>query len=147
MKAIIRVSVLSGLFILSLVLFICTKLNAQTIISIDSSSDSTIVMKLSNSDLLENPQKLILIIDNTPRENQLSEEEILAWLDSRHTNSSSSFIHKPNTKRNMIIDEQDENLMKTLVEKTLLEKDEIEDEIPVEEWMFNSENWLSDNTQ
>ena len=63
MKAIIRASVLSGLFILSLVLFICTKLNAQTIISIDSSSDSTVVMKLSNSDLLENPQKLILIID------------------------------------------------------------------------------------
>ena len=147
MKAIIRASVLSGLFILSLVLFICTKLNAQTIISIDSSSDSTVVMKLSNSDLLENPQKLILIIDNTPKENQLSEEEILAWLDSRHTNSSASFIQKPNAKKKIIIDEQDDNLMKGLVEKTLLEDDENEDEIQLEEWMFNSETWLNDNTQ
>lgn len=147
MKAIIRASVLSGLFILSLVLFICTKLNAQTIISIDSSSDSTVVMKLSNSDLLENPQKLILIIDNTPKENQLSEEEILAWLDSRHTKSSASGIRKPNTKMKRIIDEQDENLMDDLVEKTLLEDDENEDEMQLEEWMLSSENWLSDNSQ
>ena len=147
MKAIIRASVLSGLFILSLVLFICTKLNAQTIISIDSSSDSTIVMKMSNSDLLENPQKLILIIDNTPKENQLSEEEILAWLDSRHASSAASFIYKPNTKRKISIDKQDENLMNCLIDKTLLEDDEKEDELQMEAWMFNSENWLSDIAQ
>jgi len=144
MKAIIRASVLSGLFLLSLVLFICTQLNAQTIISIDSSSDSAVVKKMSNSDLLVNPQKLILIIDNAPIANQLSEEEILAWLDSRHSNSYSSIVFKPNAKKKTMIDEQDENLMNYLVERTLLEDDEEEDEIETEEWMFSSENWLSE---
>lgn len=144
MKAIIRASVLSGLFLLSLVLFIRTQSNAQTIISIDSSSDSAVVMKMPNSDLLVNPQKLFLIIDNAPVANQLSEEEILAWLDSRQCNTASSVVYKPSKIKKMAIDEQDEDLMNFLVKRTLLEEDEKEEEMQMEDWMFNSENWISE---
>jgi hypothetical protein len=144
MKAIIRASVLSGLFLLSLLFFICSQLNAQTVISIDSFTDSAVVMKFANCDLINNPQKLILIIDNAAMENQLSEDEILAWLDSRHSNSTRSVVFEPNAKKRIIIDEQNENLMNYLVERTLAENIEAEDEIETEEWMFSSENWLSE---
>ncbi len=144
MKAIIRASVLSGLFLLSLLFFICSQLNAQTVISIDSFTDSAVVMKFANCDLINNPQKLILIIDNAAMENQLSEDEILAWLDSRHSNSTRSVVFEPNAKKRIIIDEQNENLMNYLVERTLAENIEVEDEIETEEWMFSSENWLSE---
>ena len=147
MKAIFRVTVLSGLFLLSLVFFISSQMHAQTIISIDSSFDSTVVMKIPKSNLMEYPQKLIVIIDNGIEENQLSEEEILAWLDSRQITSDPSFLEKSTAKHKMSVEAEKENLMNYLVKKTLNEDIDQEDEIETEEWMFSSENWLSNMDQ
>lgn len=142
MKTIFRVAALSGLFILVLVFFICTQLNAQTIISIDSSSDSTVVVKFPDKDYTTNQQRLILIIDNAPASYQLSEAEVLAWLDSRNANFSPSVIYLPPTEKSEIV-QKDENLIDYLVETTLNEEVETEEELEIEEWMYTSENWLS----
>ena len=121
-------------------------MNAQTIISIESPADSTVVMKIQSRVLMENPQKLILIIDNTMMAYQLSEEEIYALLDSKQNNSNSSVLNYPDAEK-INIGEQDDDLMDYLVDKTLNEENEAEELMEIEDWMYSPESWLSDKVK
>jgi len=143
MKTIFRVWIFSGLVLAIVVFFICSQLNAQTVISIESSSDSTIVMKIQNTDLPNQPQQLLLIIDSTLFTYQLAEGYVYASLDLKQHNY---LVSDPDhsISQEYKSDEADNNLMNYLVEKALHEEAEEEDLIVIEEWMYNSEDWLNE---
>ncbi len=143
MKTIYKVSALSGLLLLCLVFFICSRLNAQTIISIESSPDSVFVMKIQNMDLMEKSQDLILIIDSTLVTYQLNDEKVFAFLDTRHQDHPLFKIHQLDAVKSEM-NVQDHDLMDYLVEKTIMEEDEEEDTMDLEEWMYHSEDWLEE---
>lgn len=143
MKTFFRVWIFSGLVLVIVVFLICSKLNAQIVISIESSSDSTIVMKIQNTDIHEQPQKLLLIIDSTLFTYQLAEGNVYASLDLKERN-----YFKSEPDQNILQEykpgKADDNLMNYLVDKALHEETEEEDFIEIEEWMYNSEGWLNE---
>ncbi|MBN2523251.1 MAG: hypothetical protein JXB24_08235 [Bacteroidales bacterium] len=143
MKTFFRVWIFSGLVLVIVVFFICSKLNAQTIIRIESSSDSTIVMKIQNTDIHEQPQKLLLIIDSILFTYQLAEGNVYASLDLKERNYFQSDPDQ-NILQDYKYNKADDNLMNYLIDKTLHEETEAEDLIEIEEWMYNSEGWLNE---
>lgn len=143
MKTIHRVWILPAALLFSTVFFTCSQLTAQTIISIESFADSSLVMKIQNNDLSEEHQQLIFIIDNSLMTYQLSEKEVFALLDTKTPITISSDIHELNATKTKI-NEQDDELIKYLVEKALKEENEEEDSLVMEEWMYSSGNWLNE---
>ena len=144
MKAIYKAWTLSGLMLLCAVFFICSKLDAQTIISIESLVDSSVVMKIQNENISENTQKVILILDNSLLTYQFSEGDVYAFSESQHNFLFQPATHKSNTEESKSY-KQNKDILNYLVEKTLDEDSEEEDSMEVEDWMYSSENWLSEN--
>ncbi|MBA7516685.1 hypothetical protein ES705_08733 [subsurface metagenome] len=142
MKTIYKVPILSGMLLLIVAGIICSRLNAQTIISIESSSDSTIIVKIQDKVFTDKPQKLILILDSTQLTYRLSEVGDLAL---EYSQQSSTYIRSSiicsNTKRSEI-GKKDSNRMEDLNYAIIAEETEDEDDVVLEDWMFNHKEWL-----
>lgn len=141
MKTVIFRLVFACLGLLLIGCVLAQSLQAQTIISFDSSPDKTMVMKIQDPGLSEKPNKLILIFDSASITYDFSKEGEIALLTTSTSSGQTSTNFYVTAYPTQLIDSNSEEKIEQLIHGTLGDNDEPEEALDIEAWMMQPEEW------